>query len=138
MHYTMHPLQPVEPVFRYSVLGANEPPSMARARELQKMLNAAYKQAADPTASPRYQRQLDKKITAMECELDSLLNTNTQAETPGGYYTSQGVKKATGSVTVEKPALVLGKAPEDEKRNRWPWILGIAAAGTATYFTLKG
>lgn len=138
MQYTAHPLQPVQPAFKYSLLGADAPPSMARARELQKMLNVAYKQAADPSTPATRQRELDKKITAMECELENLLNNRAQATTPGGYYTQEGVKPATGRVTVDTPALVLGKKPEEKKGNPWPWILGIAAAGTATYFTVKG
>jgi len=108
-----------------------------RIRQLQDILNDKYTQAAKPGLSWSEQRALDKEITALECEIDEALQNKGQAKTPGGYYTSEGVKPATGSVVAD-PALVLGEKDVKPKAKPLPWILLVLAAGTATYFTVKG
>lgn len=108
-----------------------------RAQQLQAALNDAYEQAANPTLSPMELRRLERKISEMECELDEILQNQGQALTPGGYYTSEGVKRASGTV-VAQPALVLATEQQDKKRNPVPFIaLALVAAGTA-YFTIRG
>lgn len=108
-----------------------------RAYDLQKMLAAAYEQASKPGLSWSEQRALDKKITAMECELENIIGDTPQQTMPGGYYTEQGYAKTTGTVVAD-PALVLAAENIDEKKNPFPWIvLALIAAGT-TYYTIKG
>lgn len=109
----------------------------ARAREIQAELDNLYKRAMNPTLSSRDQRRLERTITALECELENILQNKAQAETPGGYYTSEGIKPASGTV-VAPPALVLGAKTIEPKKNPWPWIvIALIAAGT-TYYTIRG
>lgn len=108
-----------------------------RAIELQGMLQKAYEQAMNPKLSAGEQRALDRSITAMECELSEILENRAQAQTPGGYYTDEGVKAASGTI-VAAPALVLGDKTVEPKKNPWPWIIiALIAAGT-TYYTIRG
>lgn len=111
--------------------------TMERARQLQTMLAAAYEQALQPGLSSTELRQLNKVITKMECELDSILQNRAQAQTPGGYYTPHGVMPATGIVDVGQPALVLGDR-EMEKKKAFPWWTVIVATGATAYFTMRG
>jgi hypothetical protein len=111
----------------------------ARAREIQNELNTLYQQASKPGLSWLEQRNLDKLITELECELDELLQTRIQTETPGLYYVPEkGILPPTGQVEVRQAALVLGAEDVEEKKRRWPWLLVLAAAGTATYFSMRG
>lgn len=113
---------------------------MARAREIQNELNTLYRAASKPGLSFLEQRNLDKLITELECELDGLLRAKAQAQYPGGYYSpEQGLKPTTGQVEVVQPALVLATEAEPKKERKFPWwILALAAGGTATYFSMKG
>ncbi|MHC4620010.1 MAG: hypothetical protein ACYTEQ_19870 [Planctomycetota bacterium] len=112
---------------------------MARAREIQTELNTLYQQAAKPGLGLREQRNLDKLITELECELDELLKTPIQAQYPSGYYVPEkGLLPTTGQVEVTRPALVLGKEAEPEKERKFPWWALVVAGGAATYFSIRG
>ncbi len=124
----------------YNMLGtATGEPAMDRARKLQTMLNRAYEQADKPDVSWNERRELDKKITAMEKELEGILGDAPQSYSAGRYYTSHsGLLRPSGTVAADS-ALVLGSKDIDEKKKPLPWILlGLAAAGAAAFFTVKG
>lgn len=124
----------------YHMLGtATGEPAMDRARKLQTMLNRAYEQADKPDLSWSERRELDKKIIGMEKELEGILGDTPQSYSAGRYYTSHsGLLRPSGTVAAD-PALVLGSKDVDEKKKPLPWILlGLAAAGAATYFTIQG
>lgn len=109
-----------------------------RAYDLQNMLDKAYEQISKPGLSSGEMRELEKTITAMECELDKLLDNKPQAYTPGGYVTQSGVLPTTGSIVVDQAALILGDKNIEPKKKPWPWILIALAAAGATYATIKG
>lgn len=109
-----------------------------RYAEIKKQLDTLYAKGLQPGLSSREQRNIDKMITELECELDGILGNQAQGYTPGGYYTPGGIKPATGAVVVDQAALVLGdKDAGDKKKFPW-WLLLLAAGGTATYFSVKG
>jgi hypothetical protein len=113
--------------------------ALARAREIQNELNALYQQAAKPGLSYLEQRNLDKLITELECELDELLQTRIQAQSPSGYYIPEkGLLPTTGQVEVRQPALVLATETEPEKKRKFPWWVLVVAGGAATYFSMRG
>lgn len=119
---------------QYSMLGTTtDDPVMDRARELQAMLNAAYRQAEENPS-----RTLDRKIRDMEKELDALVGDSPQGYSAGRYYTSEsGLVRPAGTVTADT-SLVLGAEEAKRERKPLPWILlGLAAAGVATFFTVK-
>ena len=118
---------------QYSFLGND----MDRARQIHVELNTLYNQAAKPGLSWSQERALDKKITALECELQKIVGDDPQAVTPGGYYTPEGMRPATGRVYAE-PALVLGAEVVEPKRKPLPWIIIALIAAGATYYTVRG
>lgn len=108
----------------------------ARAYEIQDQLDTLYAAALKPDLSWRDQRDLDKRITDLECELEAILDNRAQAHTPGGYLTDTGVSPATGRV-IGDPSLVLGAEGAGAKK-KFPWWILILAAGATTYMTVRG
>lgn len=111
--------------------------NILRIYQIRRALQVLYKDALRPGISSREQKSIDEKITALECELDSLLNNRGQSKTPGGYYTGGGVKPATGGVVIDTPALVLGDK-EVEGKKKFPWWLLVVGGAAATYFSVRG
>lgn len=107
-----------------------------RARQLQDMLQKAYERVTSHDISASEQRNLEKQISQMEAELSLILDNRVQAVTPGGYYTDEGVKRATGSVTA-MPALVLAGEAVEKKIHPLPWIVISLVAAAALYYTIR-